>query len=89
MNKSASGARERAEEAVRFVSERTRHRPRIGLVLGSGLGAFANTLDDAATLSFSEIPHFPVSTTVGHQGALVVGLSQGVPVAVMAGRVHY
>ena len=58
-------------------------------MLGSGLGAFAKTLDDATAMPFGEIPHFPVSTTIGHQGALVVGLSQGVPVAVMAGRVHY
>ncbi len=82
-------SRARAEDAVRYVAKRTLHRPRIGLVLGSGLGAFAKTLEDATVMPFGEIPHFPVSTTIGHQGAFVVGLSQGVPVAVMAGRVHF
>lgn len=76
-------------EAVRRVEGRTKHRPKIGLVLGSGLGAFAQTLDDATAIPYAQIPHFPLSTAIGHKGELVVGLSQGVPVAVMAGRVHY
>jgi len=76
-------------EAVRFVEARTALRPKIGLVLGSGLGAFAKTLEEATAIPFGQIPHFPVSTAIGHEGALVVGLSGGVPVAVMAGRVHY
>ena len=64
-------------------------RPTVGLVLGSGLGAFAKTLDKAVTIPYREIPHFPVSTAIGHAGELVVGTSGRVPVAVMAGRVHY
>ena len=79
----------RLAEAVRFVEAKTALRPRIGLVLGSGLGAFADTLEDATAIPFGQIPHFPVSTAIGHKGELVVGLSGGVPVAVMAGRVHY
>jgi len=77
------------EEAVGFVGQRTKHRPVVGLVLGSGLGAFAETLDQATRIPYAEIPHFPRSTAVGHKGELVIGVSHGVPVAVMAGRVHF
>ena len=76
-------------EAVRAIESRTPLRPAVGLVLGSGLGAFAKTLDKAVAIPYREIPHFPVSTAIGHAGELVVGTSGGVPVAVMAGRVHY
>ena len=77
------------DEAVGFVGAKTVLRPKIGLVLGSGLGAFAQTLEQATAIPFGEIPHFPVSTAIGHKGELVIGLCGGVPVAVMAGRVHY
>ena len=63
--------------------------PAIGLVLGSGLGAFADTLEDAVTLEYSDIAHFPVSGVVGHAGRLVVGTLHGVTCAAMQGRVHY
>jgi purine-nucleoside phosphorylase len=76
-------------EAVRAIESRTPLRPAIGLVLGSGLGAFAQTLEGAVAIPYREIPHFPVSTAIGHAGELVVGTSGGVPVAVMAGRVHH
>jgi purine-nucleoside phosphorylase len=79
----------RLEEAVAFVQGRTSLGPAIGVVLGSGLGAFADALEDAVAVPFGEIPHFPASTVVGHGGALVVGRSRGVPVAVMKGRVHF
>jgi purine-nucleoside phosphorylase len=79
----------RLEEAVRLVQARTPLRPRIGIVLGSGLGAFADALDEAAAVPFAEIPHFPASTVVGHSGALVLGRARGVAVAVMKGRVHH
>ena len=77
------------DEAVPPHRSRTALRPKIGLVLGSGLGAFAKTLGDATAIPFGEIPHFPVSTAIGHKGELVIGHRAGVPVAVMAGRVHY
>jgi purine-nucleoside phosphorylase len=80
---------ERLDEAARVVRDRTALRPSIGVVLGSGLGAFADALEDAVAVPFGEIPHFPASTVVGHSGALVVGRSRGVPVAVMKGRVHF
>ena len=76
------------DEAVRFIGSKTAVRPQIGLVLGSGLGAFAKSLERAASIPYPQIPHFPASTAVGHAGELVVGLSHGTPVAVMSGRVH-
>jgi purine-nucleoside phosphorylase len=78
-----------AEEAAKFIAERTPLRPSIGLVLGSGLGAFAQTLERATTVPYGQIPHFPAATAPGHGGELVVGHAGGVPVAVMSGRVHY
>ena len=79
----------RLDEAAAAVSTRTPLRPAIGVVLGSGLGAFADSLDEAVAVPFTEIPHFPASTVVGHGGALVVGRCRGIPVAVMKGRVHF
>jgi purine-nucleoside phosphorylase len=76
-------------EATQAILDRTALRPQVGLVLGSGLGAFARSLESAVTIPYREIPHFPVSTAIGHSGELVVGSVQGVPLAVMSGRVHY
>jgi purine-nucleoside phosphorylase len=80
---------EQLAEAVRYVEARTKLRPRIGVVLGSGLGDFARSLEGGVAIPFREIPHFPTSTAVGHRGELVIGRTRGVDVAVMAGRVHY
>jgi purine-nucleoside phosphorylase len=79
----------RLDEAVALVRTRSPLRPVTGVVLGSGLGAFADALEDAVDVPFGEIPHFPASTVVGHGGSLVLGRSRGVPVAVMKGRVHF
>jgi purine-nucleoside phosphorylase len=76
-------------EAAAAIGARTPLRPAIGLVLGSGLGAFGKTLEKPTVVPYREIPHFPTSTAVGHKGELMVGTAKGVPVAVMAGRVHY
>jgi purine-nucleoside phosphorylase len=78
----------RLAEAVKSIQSRTSLRPAVGLVLGSGLGAFARSLDKATVIPFGQIPHFPVSTAIGHSGELVIGTTQGVPIAVMAGRAH-
>ena len=86
---SGSSLLARLDEAATLVRSRTPLRPAVGVVLGSGLGAFADALEEAAVLPFGEIPHFPASTVDGHRGALVVGLCRGVPVAVMKGRVHF
>jgi purine-nucleoside phosphorylase len=77
-----------ADAAAQFILARTELRPKIGLVLGSGLGAFADSLDDAARLSFSEIPNFPCSTAIGHAGRMVVGNAGAIPIVAMQGRVH-
>ena len=78
-----------AGEAAAYIQSQTKLQPRLALVLGSGLGAFADDLADKATIPYSGIPHFPVSTAEGHAGNLVIGKVADVPVAVMQGRVHY
>lgn len=77
-----------AETAAQSILQHTPLRPKIGLVLGSGLGAFADSVTDPARIPFSEIAAFPRSTAIGHAGELVIGKSGSVPVAVMQGRVH-
>src|ERR1019366_3975920 len=78
----------RAESVAAFVFSQTKLRPQIGLVLGSGLGSFADDLTEAVRIPYADIPAFPRSTAVGHAGQLVMGKSGNVPVAVMQGRVH-
>lgn len=63
--------------------------PTVGLILGSGLGAFADTLKNAAAIDYSDIPHFPTSSVEGHAGRLVVGEHAGLTVAAMQGRAHF
>jgi purine-nucleoside phosphorylase len=77
-----------AETAAQSILQRTALRPKIGLVLGSGLGGFADSLTDGARIPFTEIPAFPRSTAIGHAGQMVIGTSGPVPVAAMQGRVH-
>jgi purine-nucleoside phosphorylase len=77
-----------AERAAKFILSKTKLRPKIGLVLGSGLGGFADELTDAARIPYAKIPYFPQSTAIGHAGRLVVGKAEGVPVVAMQGRVH-
>jgi purine-nucleoside phosphorylase len=80
---------QRAEAAAKFILAKTKLRPRIGLVLGSGLGAFANEIAGAVRIDYAKIPHFPRSTAIGHAGRMVIGNVTDVPVAVMQGRVHF
>jgi len=77
-----------AEAAAKFILRTSKLRPKIALVLGSGLGALADEFADASRISYSKIPHFPRSTAIGHAGQLVLGTVAGVPVAGMQGRVH-
>jgi purine nucleoside phosphorylase I, inosine and guanosine-specific len=77
-----------AEAAAKFVLRKTRLRPNIALVLGSGLGAFADEFVNAVKIPYAKIPHFPRSTAIGHAGQLVLGTVDGIPVAGMQGRVH-
>ena len=77
------------EAAAHYVREHTRHQPEFGLVLGSGLSALAEAVEDPDFISFHDIPNFPVSSVVGHSGRLVIGRLEGRSVLVMQGRVHY
>jgi purine-nucleoside phosphorylase len=78
----------RARAAADYLAQQTTHRPRLGIILGSGLGDFADAVEDAVAVPYAEIPHFPQSTVEGHSGRMVLGTIAGVPVAVMQGRVH-
>jgi purine-nucleoside phosphorylase len=82
------GEFERAGIAADFIFSRTFLRPEIALVLGSGLGAFADEFSCATRIPYAEIPHFPKSTAIGHAGNLVIGNVGAIPVAGMQGRVH-
>jgi purine-nucleoside phosphorylase len=76
-------------ESVQFIQKRTDARPAIGIILGSGLGSFADTLEDAVKIPTSEIPHYPVSTVEGHKGYLVFGKWNGSDVLAVQGRTHF
>ena len=86
--RAVAGEYERAGSAADFIFSRTKLRPQIALVLGSGLGAFADEFSGATKIPYAEIPHFPRSTAIGHAGRLVIGKVGQVPVAGMQGRVH-
>ncbi|MDI3256083.1 purine-nucleoside phosphorylase [Pseudacidobacterium ailaaui] len=79
---------EKVSAAADFVRARIRTVPSLAVVLGSGLGPFADKLSGAEVFPYGEIPHFPQSTVPGHSGRMVVGEIHGVPLAVMQGRVH-
>ncbi len=80
---------ERAEHATRVIRSRISVEPRIALVLGSGLGGFADDFEEAVGIPYEEIPGFMRSTAQGHAGRLVIGKIDSVPVLAMQGRVHY
>lgn len=80
---------ERAEHATRIIRARTTVEPRIAIVLGSGLGGFADDFEDPEAIPYEDIPGFVRSTAQGHAGRLVIGKIDGIPVLAMQGRVHY
>ena len=80
---------ERAEHATRVIRSRISVEPRIALVLGSGLGGFADDFEEAVGIPYEDIPGFVRSTAQGHAGRLVIGKIDSVPVLAMQGRVHY
>lgn len=83
------GIIEKLNEAVGFVRRRTQVVPRVGLILGSGLGNIMEHSADDVVFEYNEIPHFAESTVEGHKGKLAIGSLSGVTVAVMQGRLHY
>jgi purine-nucleoside phosphorylase len=80
---------ERAEHATRIIRARTTVEPRIAVVLGSGLGGFADDFEEPVAIPYDEIPGFVRSTAQGHAGRLVIGKVDGIPVLAMQGRLHY
>ena len=79
----------RAEHAARTIQARTSEQARIAVVLGSGLGGFADEFEGPVRIDYQQIPGFVTSTAQGHAGSLVIGKVEGVPVLAMQGRVHY
>jgi purine-nucleoside phosphorylase len=75
-------------EAKAYLESRTSLRPHVAVVLGSGLGGFADELSERVEIPYNEIPHWPVSTAIGHAGRLVIGKLGDLEVAIMSGRVH-
>jgi purine-nucleoside phosphorylase len=78
----------RARAAADYLASNTPLKPTLGIILGSGLGDFADAVENAVAVPYAEIPHFPQSTVEGHSGRMILGTIAGVPVAVMQGRVH-
>ena len=79
---------QQVDEAAAFIKEAFSNPPKVGLILGTGLGALAKEIDEQASLSYEDIPHFPVSTVESHAGRLIIGTLEGVPVVAMQGRFH-
>lgn len=71
------------------IGKRTRLKPKIAIILGSGLGGLANALSEAVAFDYQELPHFPATTVAGHRGRLLVGKLEGVPVLLFDGRIHF
>ncbi len=80
---------EKLVNCVSAIRERTEFIPEVAVVLGSGLGDYAFRVDVKASVKYSDIPGFPVSTVAGHQGRFIFGMIEEVPVVIMQGRVHY
>jgi purine-nucleoside phosphorylase len=79
---------DQVRQAADAVQARVREIPRIAVVLGSGLGEFANTLGDAVSIPYDQLPHWPASRVIGHEGRLVVGTVRGRRIAALSGRCH-
>ena len=80
---------EQIDEVVKAIQARTSHRPRISIILGSGLNGLADSVEKPDIIPFGDLPHFPVSTVMGHAGRLVIGKLEGQAVFVMQGRIHF
>lgn len=81
--------RERIKKAAQYIKEKTDFQPDIGIILGTGLGSLADYIDKTASISYADIPEFPVSTVFGHEGRLILGMLSGKKVMAMQGRFHY
>ncbi len=77
------------KEAVQYIQKQYKTKPQFGIILGTGLGALVNDVEVAHTISYEDIPHFPISTVESHSGKLIFGQLNGKEVVVMQGRFHY
>jgi len=77
------------DDIVSAIKSRVKHQPTIGMILGSGLGGFADSIQNAVKIPYNELPNWPVSTVWGHTGQLVIGELHGKTVLVMQGRIHF
>ena len=80
---------EKIAETVKFIESQCNIQPRVGIILGSGLGGLVNEIDIQCSLPYKDIPHFPISTVEGHSGRLILGHLRGIPIMAMQGRFHY
>ncbi len=80
---------EQIDEVVKAIQARTSYRPRVSVILGSGLNGLADSVEKPDVIPFGDLPHFPVSTVLGHAGRLVIGALEGQTVFVMQGRIHF
>ncbi len=80
---------EKINEAVEYIRSKYAETPSVGIVLGSGLGSFTDEIKIEKEISYSDIPHFPVSTVKGHGGKLILGELSGKKVVAMSGRFHF
>ena len=85
----ASEIFDKSAVAAEYIRERAGVTPKVAIILGSGLGPFAYHVEHSISLPFTEIPHFPKPSVVGHSGLMVIGTLHGTPIVVMQGRVHY
>ena len=76
-------------ETVKFIRERIVSTPKVGIILGSGLGDLASEIETTTNIPYTEIPGFPVSTVKGHEGKLIFGQLNGIEVVALQGRFHY
>ncbi len=88
MSEESAGSGDRIAAAARAVGDRLERIPEIAIVLGSGMGLLAERLSQPRRIPYAEIPHFPRTTVVGHQGELVAGSLGGAPVLLQSGRFH-
>jgi purine-nucleoside phosphorylase len=80
---------EEFDQAAEVIRQRTSYHPRVGMILGSGLGGLANSIEKPDVIPFKDIPGFPISTVMGHEGKVVIGMLENQPVLVLQGRTHY
>lgn len=80
---------DKLQETTQYIRSQSQLKPRVGLVLGSGLGAFVNHIQVNCEIPYDQIPHFATPSVEGHQGRLILGSLHNVPIAILQGRVHY